>query len=160
MLLLLGAVGFVLLIVCVNVANLVLTRAVGRQRELAVRTALGAGRGQLIRGLLVESALLAGMGAAAGLGAAVWIAQAIAGLDEGIGIPLLDQTRVAGVAAAVAAGVAALAALLFGTLPEWPASRRFDVGGRLRQDSGTTTGEGQRHLLRGGLIVIETSLAV
>lgn len=160
MLLMLGAVGFVLLIVCVNVANLVLTRAVGRQRELAVRTALGAGRGRLVRGLLVESALLAGIGAATGLVAAVWATRAIARLDEGIGIPLLDQTRVDSVVAIFTVGVAALAAVLFGTLPAWHASRRLDVARSIREDSGTTTGDRQRHRLRGGLIVAETALAV
>ncbi len=160
MLLLLGAVGFVLLIVCVNVANLVLARALGRQRELAVRTALGAGRGRLARGLLVESALLAAVGGAAGLLAAVWATRTIAGLDEGIAIPLLDQTRVDGSVAAFTAGVAALAAVLFGTLPAWQASRRLDVARSMREDSGTTTGDRQRHRLRGGLIVAETALAV
>ena len=160
MLTLLGAVGFVLLIVCVNVASLVLARAVGRQRELVVRTALGAGRGRLVRGLLVESALLAGIGGAAGLVAAVWAARAIAGLDEGIGVPLLDQTRVDGVVALFTVGVAALAAILFGTLPAWHTSARLDIARGIREDSGTTTGDRQRHRLRGSLIVVETALAV
>jgi predicted permease len=160
MLTLLGAVGFVLLIVCVNVASLVLARAVGRQRELAVRTALGAGRGRLVRGLLVESALLAGIGGAAGLVAAIWAARAIAGLDEGIGVPLLDQTRVDGVVALFTVGVAALAAILFGTLPAWHTSARLDIARGIREESGTTTGDRQRHRLRGGLIVVETALAV
>jgi predicted permease len=160
LLLMLGAVGFVLLIVCVNVANLVLTRALGRQRELAVRTALGAGKARLVRGLLVESAMLAAAGGAAGLAVAVWATRAMSAIDRGINIPLLDQTRVDGAVATFTVGVSALAALLFGTLPAWQASSRLDVVRRIREDGGTTTGDRHRQRLRSALIVAETALAV
>jgi putative ABC transport system permease protein len=160
LLVLLGAVGFVLLIVCVNVASLTLTRAIGRTRELAVRAALGAGRARLINGLLVESVALAGAGGAAGLVMAWWAAQGIAALDAGLGIPLLDQTRVDGAVVGFTIAASALAALLFGMLPAWQASTTLDVARRIREDAGTLTSGRDRQRLRGGLIVAETALAV
>jgi putative ABC transport system permease protein len=160
MLVLLAAVGFVLLIVCVNIASLALTRAVGRTRELAVRAALGAGRSRLINGLLAESVLLAGLGGLAGLLVATWATQGIAALDSGLGIPLLDQTRVDGPVIAFTFGVALFAAVLFGTLPAWHASSSLDVARRIREDAGNLTASRERQRLRGGLIVAETALAV
>jgi predicted permease len=160
MLLMLGAVGFVLLIVCANVANLALTRALGRQRELAVRTALGAGRARLVRSLLVESVLVAVAGGAAGLLAAVWATGFLAALGRGIDIPLLDQTSIDATVLAFTAGVSALAAVLFGTLPAWQASRRLDVARGIREGAGATTDVRHRQRLRAGLIVAETALAV
>jgi predicted permease len=160
MLLLLGAVGFVLLIVCVNVANLVLTRALGRTRELAIRTALGAGRVRLVRGVLVESALLSAGGAAAGLALALWASQAIAAVRDGLGIPLLDETRVDATVVLFTLAIAALSALLFGSLPAWHTATIGDVAGRIREESGGATGDRHRQRLRGVLIVAETALAV
>jgi predicted permease len=157
---LLAAVGFVLLIVCVNIASLTLTRAVGRTRELAVRSALGAGRVRLINGLLVESLLLACAGAVAGLILAAWAARVIAALDPGLGIPLLDQTRIDRAVLIFTGGIALFAALLFGTLPAWHASATRDVAQRVREEAGTLTGGRERQRLRGGLIVLETALAV
>ena len=157
---LLAAVGFVLLIVCVNVASLSLTRAAGRTRELAVRAALGAGRGRLVNGLFAESLVLALAGGGAGLLVAVWASQGIAALDAGLGIPLLDQTRVDGPVIGFTAAVALLSALLFGTLPAWHASTRLDVSQRIREDAGTLTAGRERQRLRAGLIVAETALAV
>jgi predicted permease len=160
LLVMLGAVGFVLLIVCVNVANLCLTRALGRQREFAVRTALGAGRARLVRALLVESALLAVAGGVGGVIIAAWAARFVASLDESTGIVLLDQTRLDPTVLLVAGGLAALTMVLAGTLPAWQASSRLDVSRGVREDSGTTTGTRHRRRLRGGLIVAETALAV
>ena len=157
--LMLGAVGLVLLIVCVNVANLVLTRALGRRRERAVRTALGAGRGRLVRSLMVESGLLAVGGGMAGLLVATWAAGIIAALDAGVDIPLLDQTRVDEPVAAFTFAIAGLAALVFG-LPAWQASRGLDVARGIREDGTTTTGDRHRQRLRGALVVVETALAV
>lgn len=160
LLVLLAAVGFVLLIVCVNIASLTLTRAVGRTRELAVRAALGAGRMRLVNGLLVESAVLAGTGGIAGLLIAMWAAQGIAALDSGLGIPLLDQTRVDGSVIWFTVAASGLAALLFGTLPAWQASGAIDVARRIREEAGNVTSGRARQRLRGGLIVTETALAV
>lgn len=160
LLIMLAAVGFVLLIVCVNVANLALTGALGRQRELAVRTALGAGRGRLARGLLVESVLLAALGGASGLLVAVLGTRLIAGLDAGVDIPLLDQTRVDLPVALFTVGAAALSAVLFGTIPAWLAARRLDIVRGIKADGGATTGDRDRQRLRGGLIVLEAALSV
>jgi len=160
MLMLLGAVGFVLLIVCANVANLLLTRALGRTRELAIRTALGAGRLHLVRGVLMESVVLALIGSAAGLIFAVWGSQAISSLQRGLGIPLLDQTRVDGMVVMFTLAASAVAAFAFGTLPAWHASSIKDVAGRVRDESGTSTGDRRRQGLRAMLIVAETALAV
>jgi putative ABC transport system permease protein len=157
---LLGAVGFVLLIVCVNLASLTLTRATSRTRELAIRAALGAGRGRLVSGLLAESLVVAAAGGVAGLLLAMWATQAIATLDAGIGIPLLDQTRVDGPVIMFTVAVALLAAVLFGTLPAWHASSRVEVGQRIREDAGTVTAGRERQRLRAALIVAETALAV
>jgi predicted permease len=160
MLMLLGAVGFVLLIVCVNVANLVLTRALGRTREMAIRTALGAGRVRLVRGVLVESMILALVGGAAGLAFAVWASRGIAALQRGLAIPLLEETRVDPVVIAFTAGISIAAALLFGLLPAWHTSSLGQLAQRIREDSGTVTGDRKRQRVRSLLIVTETAVAV
>jgi predicted permease len=141
-------------------ANLVLTRALGRARELAIRSALGAGRVRLVRGVLVESSLLALGGGAAGLALAVWTSRAIASLDAGLGIPLLDETRVDGAVIAFTAVISVAAALLFGSLPALQTSSIRDLAARIRESGGTATGDRQRQTLRAVLIVAETSLAV
>ena len=160
LLLLLGAVGFVLLIVCVNVANLVLSRALGRTRELAVRSTLGASRGRLLRGLLVESVMLAIGGGLAGLALASWAGRAIAALDAGLGIPLIDGTRTDGAVVAFTAAVTLAAALLFGTLPAWQSSSIADLARRIREAGTTVAGDRRSGRTRAALIVVETALAV
>jgi putative ABC transport system permease protein len=153
-------VAFVLLIVCVNIASLAVTRAAGRTRELAVRTALGAGRARLINGMLAESFVLAAAGGAAGLVVALWASQGIASLDAGAGIPLLDQTQVDGPVIAFTFTVALLAAIFSSTLPAWHASSKLDVAQRIRDNAANLTASRERQRLRGGLIVAETALAV
>lgn len=160
MLVLLGAVGFVFLIVCANVASLFLTRALGRTRELAIRSALGAGRGRLANGLLVESLVFATFGAVGGVLLAWLGAGAIGASQRQLGIPLLDETRIDLPVVLFAMLIAAAAALLFGTLPGWLASRRLDVAGRIRQEGGSVTGDSHRQRLRAALIVAEMALAV
>ena len=160
MFVLLGAVGLVLLIVCVNVASLVLIRGVSRGRELAVRVAVGAGRFSLFRGLLIESLVLGVAGGAAGLVLAYWATTAIASLDPSIGVPLLNQTRLDFVVVAFAFGVSLLAAILFGTMPAWHVTSITDVVSRIREEAGTTTSDPKRQRTRGALIVAETTLAV
>jgi predicted permease len=157
---LLGAVGFVLLIVCVNMANLVLTRALGRSRELAIRSALGAGRFRLVRGVLVESGVLALAGGAGGLILAVWVSRTVASVDGGLGVPLLDQTRVDGTVLAFTAAISLAVAVLVGLLPALQTSTLRDLAGRMRESGSAVTADRQRQRLRAALIVAETSLAV
>ena len=160
MFVLLGAVGLVLLIVCVNIASLVLIRGVSRGRELAVRLAVGAGRFSLFRGLLIESLMLGAAGGGAGLVLAYWASTAIASLDPSIGVPLLNQTRLDVVVVGFAFAVAVGAAMLFGTMPAWQAASISDVVTRIREESGSTTSDPKRQRTRSMLIVAETMLAV
>lgn len=158
LLLLLGAVGFVLLIACVNIGNLLLARTAGRRREAAIRTALGAGRLRLFRQLLTEALLLAGLGGAAGLLLSVWGTELLVGLLPA-DTPRLAEVgtdlRVAGFA--LAASV--LAGLLAGTLPALRAAGA-DPGSSLAaggERSGTDRG---RSRLSRTLVVAEVALAV
>ena len=157
---LLGAVGLVLLIVCVNVASLVLVRAVGRGREMAVRVAVGAGRFSLFRGLLVESAILGLAGGIAGLVLGYWSTSLIASMDASIGIPMLNQTRLDVPVVAFTFAISVAAAVLFGTMPAWYATGLTNIVARIREEGGSTTGDPKRQRLRSVLIVAETTLAV
>jgi putative ABC transport system permease protein len=111
-----AAVGVVLLIACANLANLLLAAGAGRQREFAVRTALGADRGRLLRQLFAESLVLSGLGAAAGLAFAAWATRG-ATLLAAAGIPRTADVRIDGVVLAFAAAVAVFAAIVFGLAP-------------------------------------------
>lgn len=156
-LLLMGAVVLVLLIACINVANLLLARGEGRRRELAVRAALGAGTRRLARQFLTESLLLAGLGGAAGVGLAVagtrvLVAAAPPGLPRSGQIGL--DFSVLAFAAVLTLGVAAA----FGLLPVLRAGRRSPRTGLGGEDRGTTVGRSGRRL-RWGLVVSEIALA-
>jgi putative ABC transport system permease protein len=154
--LLFGAVGLVFLVACVNVSSLVLGLALGRSRDFAVRAALGATRSRLLRGLFVESLLLAGAGGLAGVGLAALGARAIAGLDT-LGIPLLDETRLDPQVILFAALATFAAACLFGMLPALQASR--DVS-RALATGARSTHDRARVRARGALVAVEIALAV
>jgi putative ABC transport system permease protein len=157
LLILLGAVAVVLLIACTNVAGLLVVRGIGREREIAIRTALGAGRRRVMRTLLVESVALAVLGGLAGTLLTVWGTDLIARLG-GLGIPLLGETRVdPGVLAFT--GILTLAtALLFGLLPAWQTTTGGGLAARLHAEGRGTTGGRLR--TRNGLVVAQTALAV
>jgi predicted permease len=161
LLLLLGACGFLLLIACANVANLLLGRAVARQREISVRTALGAGRGRLVRQLLTESLVLAGLGGAAGLLFASWGTQAL--LHSLISmspaeLPAWIRVETDATVLAFAVGVSLLVGLLFGLAPLVPAMR-VDLISSLKEGSRGTDGSGSRQV-RNLLVVSEVALAL
>jgi putative ABC transport system permease protein len=154
---LLAAVGLVLLIACGNVANLLLARGASRAREIAVRTALGAGQWRVVRQLLTESLVLALCAAAAGLAIArAFIAGVVAwGPDD---VPRLEQARIDPSAFAFAIGIALVSSVICGLAPALRVTRR-DVQSSLRDGGRGSTG-GLRDRLRGSLIVGEVALSL
>ena len=156
MLTLLAAAGFVLLIACANVMNLLLTRGASRQKELAVRSALGATRGRLVRDLLAESLLVALVGGAAGLLLAAWIVDAVPALPA-IRVPLADTARLDWQTLAVAAVMSALTGLFAGIAPALRGASQHPAW--LREGSRTSDDPGRRRM-RMALVVVETALAL
>jgi predicted permease len=155
---LLTAVGLVLLIVCVNLANLLLARGTARARELAVRTALGASRVRLVRQLLVESLLVASCGGAAGVAIAAAMIRALVRLAPA-GVPFVAEMAINGPALAVALGATLGAVVLFGILPALSGASHPPADA-LKDDS-ARAGGGRRTLrLRDALVVAEMALAV
>ena len=151
-----GAVVFVLLIGCVNLANLLMVRGAGRARELGLRAALGAGRGRLVRQLLTESSLLALFGGGLGLLTSVAGSQVLATLVPS-GVRGIQRIGVDGVVVGFTAAITVLAGLLFGLVPAVQAART-DLMGVLRtsgHESGHRSGR-----LRDGLVVAELAFAV
>jgi predicted permease len=155
---LLGAVGLVLLIACGNVSNLLLARGASRARELAVRSALGAGRGRLVRQLMTESLVLGLASATAGaLLAKTLISSFVSAAPAGV--PRLDQASLDGVALAFAAALGITASVSFGLVPAWRAAR-IDVVRALREAIRGAGGRHGRDLVRSSLIGVEVALAV
>jgi predicted permease len=155
---LMGAVGFVLLIALANVGNLLLSRGEDRSRELAVRSAVGAARGHLVALLLAETLLLAGAGGILGAALAWGAVQALVPLlPSEIPAVLRSQIRVDGTALAFGIGLALVAGVLFGLVPALRSSR-VDLAGSFR--AGNRSTDSGRARLRSGLVVAEVALAV
>jgi predicted permease len=154
---LLGAVSFVLLIACANVANLLLARATRRRHEIGLRAILGASRSRIVRQLLTESATIGLVGGGAGLALAYWSAAILKGaLPEDI--PRLQQTGVDAVVFGFMFAISLLASLLFGVAPALQASRA-DLQRTLREESRSSDGLGGRRLSR-TIVAAEIALAV
>ena len=158
LLVLVGAVGFVLLIACANVANMMLARAATRSKEIAVRAALGAGRWRVVRQLLTESLLLSAAGGAAGLLLATWGVDALVALSPpnligpesvGLSLPVLGFTF----------AVAVLTGVVFGLMPAIEASR-FDPNEALKESGRGTSGGPRSRRLRGAFVVAQVALSL
>jgi len=153
----LGAVGVVLLIACANAANLLLARAVARRREIAIRQALGAARGRLVRQLLTESVLLALAAGVVGMLFAGWGLRALITIWPNA-LPNAREIALDGSVLAFTVGLALLTGLAFGLVPAWRASAP-GIEEALREDAAGATG-GRRRRLQGGLVVGEVALAL
>jgi putative ABC transport system permease protein len=147
---LLGAVGFVLLIGCANVANLLLARSAARQKEIAIRAAMGASRTRVLRQMLTESILLSAIGGVAGLVLSIWLTDLLMSmLPEGA--PRLEQIGIDYRVLTFALGVSALTGILFGIVPALQASK-LDVTSALKE--GGRSGEGHRRTSARSLLLI------
>ncbi|HEV8357630.1 MAG TPA: ABC transporter permease [Gemmatimonadales bacterium] len=157
LLVLMVAVGLVLLITCVNIASLLLARATGRRRELAVRAALGAGRGRIARQLLTESMTLAIAGGGLGVIGGLLAVRALAA-SGGAELPRADAIRVDGWVMAFTFGISVISGLLFGTVPVVRASSGHLHAALRAGARGSVGNTGQK--LRSALVVVEVALAV
>jgi predicted permease len=156
--LLLAAGGAVILIVCVNIASLLLIRVNGRRREIAIRTAMGAGAVRLIRQLATESLLLAGIAGGFGVAFAYWILQAVM-LNAPVNLPRIEEVHMDARVAGFAVGLSILTGLACGLLPAWRFAR-MDANGALKANSRSVTEGRHGGRLRNLLVSIEVGLSV
>jgi len=152
-----GAVAFVLLIACANVANLFLARATGRFQEMAVRSALGAGRWRLMRQLLVESTLISLAGGAAGILLAFWSVRALMALAPAGKVPRMEMIRIDGWVLAFTFGLSVITGVVFGLVPAFRATRHSARESLGRAARGVIGG---RERIRSALTVSEMALAL
>ena len=155
---LLGAVGFLLLIACINVANLLLARAGARQREIALRAALGAGRLRVVRQLLTESVLLAGIGGVLGMLLAYWSMGLLLSFAP-VDLPRLNEVQLDGFALLFSCGVTMATGLGFGLVPALQATK-VDLTVALKEGSQGSGSGRPRARLRNTLVVAEVALAL
>ena len=154
----LAAVGVVLLIACANLANMLLAKAVARTREMAIRTAVGAGRGRIVRQLITESILLALIAGAAGLALAFWGCRTLVALAPG-DVPRLAETGIDGNVLLFTLGISMVASLLFGLAPALQVLR-VDLNSALKQSVQRTGGGSLADRMRQALVVVEIALSV